>query len=446
MALEYTYVINPTGQIDNHILREMFEDIKVFTDGLPASGGGAPEGASYLTLGTNATLTDERVLTAGTAIQFTDNGAGSTLVVANTGVTSITGTANQVIASGATGAVTLSLPQSIATSSNVEFNRLKLPVGAVLTPSLYFDAIGSVNSEFGIWINPVGGTTGELVISIRDTDDDTTFNIVEFSAGTVDFFTLITTTGNIEAVTGNFTTSITLEETGAGTDKITIQAPSSIAAAYTLTLPTTDGDANQVLTTDGSGVLSWSDASAGANTALSNLASVAINTALVSDTNITDDLGTSSIKWRDIYARGIVGTTTNDNAQTGSVGEYVESVVGSTNFPATGVWGDLTSISLTAGDWDVNGIMLATIGTTWSSARLGISQTAGNSTTGLTLGSNFIQTLFASTSTTITQVSLTISGFRISLSGTTTIYLKFMSDWSSGTPAAFGRLSARRLR
>ena len=40
------------------------------------------------------------------------------------GVTSITGTANQVVASAADGAVTLSLPQSISTSSNVTFNQV----------------------------------------------------------------------------------------------------------------------------------------------------------------------------------------------------------------------------------------------------------------------------------------------------------------------------------
>lgn len=39
----------------------------------------------------------------------------------------------------------------------------------------------------------------------------------------------------------------------------------------------------------------------GASTALDNLASVAINTTLVSDTNNTDDLGTSSIMWRTAY-------------------------------------------------------------------------------------------------------------------------------------------------
>ncbi len=47
-----------------------------------AAGGGAPTGASYLTLGTDATLTAERVLTAGTAIGLTDGGAGSTLTIA----------------------------------------------------------------------------------------------------------------------------------------------------------------------------------------------------------------------------------------------------------------------------------------------------------------------------------------------------------------------------
>src|SRR5215213_3052756 len=44
-------------------------------------GGGAPETAQYVVLATNATLTAERVLTAGTNIAFVDAGAGSTLTV-----------------------------------------------------------------------------------------------------------------------------------------------------------------------------------------------------------------------------------------------------------------------------------------------------------------------------------------------------------------------------
>ena len=48
-------------------------------------GGGAPTTASYVTLATNGTLTSERVLTAGSGITLTDNGAGSTVVIAATG-------------------------------------------------------------------------------------------------------------------------------------------------------------------------------------------------------------------------------------------------------------------------------------------------------------------------------------------------------------------------
>ena len=45
-------------------------------------GGGAPTGASYVVLGNDATLTSERVATAGTGITLTDAGANSTLTLA----------------------------------------------------------------------------------------------------------------------------------------------------------------------------------------------------------------------------------------------------------------------------------------------------------------------------------------------------------------------------
>lgn len=48
-------------------------------------GGGAPDTASYLTLSLSGGLTSERVLTAGTGISFTDNGANGTLVIDATG-------------------------------------------------------------------------------------------------------------------------------------------------------------------------------------------------------------------------------------------------------------------------------------------------------------------------------------------------------------------------
>lgn len=47
-----------------------------------------------------------------------------------------------------------------------------------------------------------------------------------------------------------------------------------------------------------------------ANTALSNLASVAINTSLISDTDATDDLGSSAIKWNNIFGVNLGATAT----------------------------------------------------------------------------------------------------------------------------------------
>ena len=49
------------------------------------------------------------------------------------------------------------------------------------------------------------------------------------------------------------------EDTDNGTNYIALQSPSALAANVTLTLPDNDGSASQVLTTDGSGVLSWSN-------------------------------------------------------------------------------------------------------------------------------------------------------------------------------------------
>lgn len=48
----------------------------------------------------------------------------------------------------------------------------------------------------------------------------------------------------------------------------------------------------------------------GANTALSNLASVAINTSLISDTTNTDSLGSSTVLWKDLFVTNIGATGT----------------------------------------------------------------------------------------------------------------------------------------
>jgi hypothetical protein len=79
---------------------------------------------------------------------------------------------------------------------------------------------------------------------------------------------------------GTFTSDLSLSggadirfiETGGGSDYIAFQAPASVATSVTFTLPSADGSNGHVLTTNGSGTLSWGAASA------SSLAVTADNT------------------------------------------------------------------------------------------------------------------------------------------------------------------------
>ena len=79
------------------------------------------------------------------------------------------------------------------------------------------------------------------------------------------------------------------EDTDNGTNYIALQAPAALATNVTLTLPDNDGTANQVLATDGSGVLSWANsggAIAGADGGiLINTDVISVNYTIASGTN-----------------------------------------------------------------------------------------------------------------------------------------------------------------
>lgn len=72
---------------------------------------------------------------------------------------------------------------------------------------------------------------------------------------------------------GAFTsTQIQLQSTNANV--ITMDAPAGLAASYTLILPPNDGTNGQVLTTDGSGVTTWTTNGAGTVTSVGGTGSV----------------------------------------------------------------------------------------------------------------------------------------------------------------------------
>jgi hypothetical protein len=140
---------------------------------------------------------------------------------------------------------------------------------------------------------------------------------------------------------------------------------------------------------------------------------------------------------------GIVGTTTNNNANSGSIGEHVSnSATGASLSNSTVVNG--TSISLTAGDWDaIAQCRFNTTTATIASGAVGISTTSATYGAFGTIG-NFVNTN-NSVATTNTFYANTIP-VRLSLSATTTIYAVTSATFAAGTVTVDCFIRARRVR
>lgn len=168
------------------------------------------------------------------------------------------------------------------------------------------------------------------------------------------------------------------------------------------------------------------------------------------DTAVVHNTGTENVAGAKTFTTQLIGkgTTTNDDAAAGYIGEYIAATATATNFPSSGTYGDFASISLTAGDWDVS--LIGSINrnaATVTEYRMGISITSGNSSTGLQTGDS--QAAFSGTTAlaTVNELPFVVPSLRKSYSGTTTTYFKFLATFSAGTPqVSFGRISGRRVR
>jgi hypothetical protein len=141
----------------------------------------------------------------------------------------------------------------------------------------------------------------------------------------------------------------------------------------------------------------------------------------------------------------IVGTATNDNAAAGSVGQYASASATAVSL-STGTPANITSVSLTAGDWDVEGtIKYNPAATTTSTIRqAGVTTTSGTLPTSLADATAWQRESGAIT--TGTGSVLATGVVRMSLSGTTTVFLVGQATFATSTMTADGILKARRRR
>ncbi|WP_282338503.1 hypothetical protein [Pseudomonas sp. PS02288] len=146
------------------------------TDAQPLSGNLSALAALALTglvTVTGAGSVEARTITAGAGISITNgNGAGGNPAIANTGVLSVAGTANQVSVSAANGNVTFSLPQAIHTAATPSFAKVLLgadPINALdAATKQYVD-----NLSAGINVKPsvLAATSSNITLSGAQTID-----------------------------------------------------------------------------------------------------------------------------------------------------------------------------------------------------------------------------------------------------------------------------------
>lgn len=135
-------------------------------------------------------------------------------------------------------------------------------------------------------------------------------------------------------------------------------------------------------------------------------------------------------------------TATNDDAAAGKLGEIITSNIasGSAVGVSNGITANVTSISLTGGDWDVYG-WVATLPSATTTTQF---IQGGSSTTSATQSS--IATKLGANGTANVSHGIPIPTQRYSLSGATTVYLVATISFAVSSCSVYGYITARRAR
>lgn len=152
-----------------------------------------------------------------------------------------------------------------------------------------------------------------------------------------------------------------------------------------------------------------------------------------------------------IVAANYIGTTTNNNAAAGSIGEYITSSVASSGAIVMNSGTPITTVStgatVTAGDYDAQGTACysTAIATSITVLEQGIS-TSNNtfSTLGSYTSDQFAAMVPLATGTN--EICRSTPTVRISLSGTSTVFLVTRGVFTVSTLSSYGFLRLRRVR
>lgn len=151
-------------------------------------------------------------------------------------------------------------------------------------------------------------------------------------------------------------------------------------------------------------------------------------------------------KWTLILGSNI-GTVTNDNAPAGAIGEFISSsvVLASAVALTTATPANVTSVSLTAGDWDCAASLVRNLAATTSITMLKSSISTVTAADG-NLATGTMDQYATAAQVPVQNVSRAVGPTRLSLAATTTVFLVADDTFTVSTNAGYGILRCRRAR
>lgn len=149
----------------------------------------------------------------------------------------------------------------------------------------------------------------------------------------------------------------------------------------------------------------------------------------------------------------VPGTNTNNNAPAGTVGEIIESTVatGAAVVLVTATAKDVTSITLTPGDWDVSGAIdfkpAATTSVTVLKTSLStVLDTLNTQAGGAGIDPEALDVWNQAANVPAADVSVPIGPVRVSVAANTVIHLVASATFTVAAMNAYGTIRARRMR